>query len=212
MDINNFLDKIKQKFNLESELELASTLNITNQTLKKYRESNKLTEFQMANLFEKAMDARETDSFKKAIKPIVEFYPINFTEARNGIDWKILSSDKKAFPDDYKLKEELDKYIEGIYFFYNSEGKIIYAGKTHSNLWKEINFAFNRDRKSQKMYRVNHDRKNKVLKEVNVKLHDIAHYFSVYETHCNLTHNLEAFIIRAMPNNLTNVRMEKLKI
>jgi len=211
MDINNFLDRLKQKLYLESEYDLALTLNITTQTLKKYRESNKLTEFQMANLFEKAMYVREINSLKKAIKPIVEFYPINFTEARNGIDWKIISSDKIAFPDDYKLKEELDTYIEGIYLFYNSEGKVIYVGKTHRNLWKEINFAFNRDRKSQKMYRVNHDNKNKVLKEVNVKLHDIAHYFSVYETHCELTHNLEAFIIRAMPNNLTNVRMEKLK-
>jgi len=211
MNIDIFLKILKEKLLITNDQDLADMIGTTFQTLKSYRNKEAITEIQMANLIIKAMNRKQIDSFQGAIKEIVEFHPINFTEARNGKDWKFICPDKDEYPEEYELKQKLNSCSEGIYLFYNSEGKVIYAGKTHSNLWKEMNNAFNRYRSSQKMYRVNHKRKNKDLKEESVKLHDIAHYFSVYETHELLTHDLEAFIIRAMPNNLTNIRMEKLK-
>lgn len=208
MDINKFLDNIVKELSLENDFELAEVLGITIDTLKKFRQ-NSMTERQLSNLFLRAIEKKELTNFDKAIKTQVEFYPINLTKAQRGSDkWRIISSDKNEYPEEFELKERLNKYNYGIYFFYNSEGKVIYAGKTKDNLWKEMNHAFNRPRKAQKLYLVDHKLKSKPLKEMPVYLYQTACYFSVYETHHYLTDKLEAFIIRTMPNNLTNTRME----
>jgi hypothetical protein len=211
VDVNKILDDIKNKLKLENDLELAKTLGITSKTLKSYRLKDTLTDLQVSQLVIKTLKVNEENKYDYAIQPIVEFYPINKTKSLRGRDLKIISSDRDKFPHEYELKCKLDKsYSSGLYSFYNSQGRIIYVGKTKDNLWKEINHAFNRFREPQKIYSVDHTKKKKPIKERCVYLHEVAHYFSVYETEYSLTDKLEALIIRTIPNDITNTRIEPL--
>ncbi len=44
----------------------------------------------------------------------------------------------------------------------------------------------------------------------NLKLYDLAAYFSAYSVADEMIHELEALLVRAFPNDLLNKRMEKL--
>jgi hypothetical protein len=211
MDVNKILDNIKNKLDLETDKELAILLGITYKTLKMYRTKKNLTDLQISNLVIKSLETKEQILFNNVIKPIIEFYPINLTKALQGSDkLRIISSNKDVNLEEYQLKCKLYDCYSGLYFFYNSQGKVIYVGKTNANLWKEINDAFNRFREPQKIYSVDHTKKKKNIREQYVYLHEIAVYFSVYEINGHLTDKLEALIIRAIPNDITNTRIEPL--
>jgi hypothetical protein len=178
-----------------------------------------LTKWQYKRIIEKVILKKPEEKIVNSIKPIVEFFQIDYKESYSGKYWNILSDDS----DDDKinaLREEL-KNRKGIYFFYNSVGKVIYSGKTQSQtLWKEMNLVLNRERTNQKIFIPNHNyrgdfslasEKDIQIKEKQVFLYDIALYFSAYDIDTKLIHNLEALIIRSIPNNLTNKRIEKFK-
>ena len=83
-----------------------------------------------------------------------------------------------------------------------------------------MNLVLNRERTNQKIFIPNHNyrgdfslasEKDIQIKEKQVFLHDIALYFSAYDIDTRLIYNLEALIIRSIPNNLTNKRIEKFK-
>jgi len=105
-------------------------------------------------------------------------------------------------------------------FFYDTRGKALYAGQTKKqNLWKEMNLAFNRDRSAQVMTLVKHptndvpfkaaNEKVRQPKDVNLRLHDLAAYFSAYEVTDAMVDDLEALLVRVFPNDLLNFKMEK---
>ena len=115
------------------------------------------------------------------------------------------------------LKRELED-AKGVYIFFDSRGQAIYVGKAKQNLWKEMNFAFNRKRESvQKIKRVKHPEtrvqyktsyeKTRQIFESAVPLHEIAYYFSAYAVEIGMIDELESLLIRSFANDLLNVQM-----
>ena len=157
------------------------------------------------------------------IFPIAEYYRLEPCDSKQGAQQLIFS--------DYR-NEKISKYrvgirkallqSKGIYIFYDSRGRAIYAGKTDKqSLWKEINLAFNRDRGDlQKIKRTKQIQKNieyqtyhekeRVIYDQNVLIHDLAVYFSAYHiSPSEMIGPLEALIVRAFANDLLNKKMEK---
>ncbi|MHB1799830.1 MAG: hypothetical protein ACYCUI_16290 [Vulcanimicrobiaceae bacterium] len=221
MKYDELFAEIKSKNKFSSDKELASFLGITQATLitKKKSRAN-MTPKSISRLLTKYSMAQTTRSFSTAIKPIVEHYPIKKCESKQGAKWEILPSGSSNLRES-KIKGYLINSI-GIYFFYDSMGQVIYNGKTISqNLWKEINLAFNRDRGQHKVFRVPHPSTGSSFEPAwksprqpvrkPVYLHEIAGYFSAYEISKELISIVEALFIRSICNDLSNIKMEKLK-
>jgi hypothetical protein len=150
-----------------------------------------------------------------AIRAIVEFYPLTRTDSTHGHKQQILDVSKPRMA---LIKKEL-RASHGIYIFYNSQGRAIYLGRADKrSLWGELNDAFNRKRNAQTIWMVKHPRTGKAflpdqkrpIKKRKVFLHQIASFVSVYEVGDRLISNLEALLMRAFPNELTNARMESI--
>ena len=221
MNYNELFAEIKTKNKISSDKDLASFLGITQATLISHRKSGgNLTPKNVSRLLTKHSMAQTARSFSTAIRPIVEHYPIVKCNSKQGAKWEILSTGADH-PREVKIKRCLMESI-GIYFFYDSMGQVIYNGKTISqNLWKEINLAFNRERGQHKVFRVSHPRTGTSFEPAwkrprqparkPVYLHEIAGYFSAYEISKELVSVVEALFIRSICNDLSNVKMEKLK-
>lgn len=221
MKYNELFTEIKSKNKISSDKELASFLGITQATLISHRKSKaNLTPKNISRLLTKHSMAQTAHSFSAAIRPIVEHYPIKKCESKQGVKWEILPT-RNANSREAKIRNYLTKSI-GIYFFYDSMGQVIYNGKTISqNLWKEINLAFNRDRGQHKVFRVSHPTTGQSFEPAwksprqphrkPVYLHEIAGYFSAYEISKELVSVVEALFIRSICNDLSNIKMEKLK-
>lgn len=94
----------------------------------------------------------EKRAVKNAVRPIVELCAIEKITSRQEANWEIIPSTKAKYPRQYELRQYLEG-AKGIYFFYDSGGKILYTGKTEKQtLWKEMNNAFNRERQAHKVY------------------------------------------------------------
>lgn len=222
MNAKILLEKLKKKFQLNSDKELAEKSGINPNTISQWKTKPEgLNETMIANLIYKAVDRGGDIALQNGILPIVEFYPVEHAESRQGAKWEILPTNKNENPYQHQIRRTLMD-AKGIYLFYNSAGKVLYAGKTlKQDLWKEMNDAFNRNRAAQTAYFVNHPQKGnflpahekqKRLTLNKVYLHDIAYFFSAYKVHPALISNLEAFLIRALPNDLSNTRMESFNL
>jgi hypothetical protein len=156
-----------------------------------------------------------------AIRPIVEFFDLEPEDSSRGKRVELFSSAiAKDHPYLKGLKETL-KRANGIYIFYDSRGRALYAGKARDRfLWSELKSAFNRDRHDhQKIKRVEHpyrrvsflsaSEKLRRIRPVQVPLHELASYVSIYEVIPGFIDDLEALIVRAFANDLVNARMEK---
>ena len=87
------------------------------------------------------------------------------------------------------------------------------------SLWKEMNLAFNRERETQTVYRVEHPKRRqkfvsaaeKLRQPVSLKvpLYELAAYLSVYRVYPDMIDGVEALVIRAFANDLLNVKMER---
>jgi hypothetical protein len=171
----------------------------------------RLTPTITANLVKRSLNAKKKSIAQSWIKTISEFYPVNVTPSRGGTRQEIFN---KADPKKKPLYEALRNAKSGIYSFYNSEGSIIYLGKTKNELWYEMNGAFNRSMEAHEVWTVAHP-KNRAFKQTlrriqrkNVHLHDTAAFFSAYAVDSDFVDGLETLFIRTLPNNLTNVRIE----
>jgi len=170
-----------------------------------------------------AIIKKSRDHFaENAIRPLVEFYPLNKKESKGGSSYELLNVTKNSDTRENKLKTELEER-NGIYLFYNSQGQVIYVGKARDQgLWNEMKSAFNRERTDQEVYKVNHPTtgsdfdltylKPRQIVRQSVKLHDIAAYFSAYQVEAALIDHMEAAIIRMIPNDCLNVKIEKIHI
>jgi DNA-binding transcriptional regulator YdaS (Cro superfamily) len=221
MDTQVLLTKLKKKFAVSSDQELADVTGISSQTINQWlKRETSLSETIVTNLIYKAVEQGKRTEVQQSIQPIVEFFPIECTESNRGARWKILPTDS----DNPYYAQVISNLSEsnGIYLFYNSTGHVIYAGKTlRQGLWKEMNDAFNRDRAAQSAFLVEHSmtgnfqpayEKSRQLRQQSVCLYDIASYFSAYCVHDALVSNLEAFLIRALPNDLTNSKIENFNL
>ncbi len=117
------------------------------------------------------------------------------------------------------LREALDA-AHGVYIFYDTRGKALYAGKAkRQSLWQEMTNVFNRNRETQTIFRVKHPERRKKFVPAHdllrrpvptkLQLNRLAAYFSAYMIAPELIDDLEALIIRAFANDLLNTRMER---
>lgn len=155
------------------------------------------------------------------IKPVVEFFEIDRTDSLHGAKQELFSVyvDEKEHPYRQGLKSALCKSF-GVYLFYDSRGRALYAGKAlKQSLWKEMHSAYNRQRGGvQNINRVKHptkriefrpyEEKRRQIRRVHVPLWDLAAYFSAYAVEPNMIQSMEAFLIRAFPNDLLNLMKE----
>jgi hypothetical protein len=114
-----------------------------------------------------------------------------------------------------KTNKNTEGYLErlkkekGIYIFYDSLGKAIYAGKTEDQtLFDEMNNVLFRNRgDAQVIYK----KKWNQISKHSYKLKEVAAYVSAYQVRDEFISNIEALFVRAFPNDLTNVRIEKIQ-
>lgn len=219
MDTKKLIAALEKKLGTSSKQELAEALGVSIQTLLNWKNGgNGITENQIANAISKCRHAAVKHAHFHAIKPIVEFYPIDVVESSQGAKYELFPTKSDASEYNKGLKKALRK-SKGIYIFYDSRGRALYAGKAKEQfLWDEMKDVFNRDRETQKVYRVLHpERKldftpahefNRQPKATQLQLCDYAAYFSAYEVDSGMINDLEALLVRGFANDLLNVKME----
>ena len=220
MDANELIKAVKQKTRITTTRALAQHLGMHEVALHQWLAKTKpLTPRQVANAIESARKAAVVDSQARMIQPLVEFFPIKAEPIGGKGQFSLFPTGSDAGQHWNGLRDHLEK-SRGLYIFYDTRGKALYAGQTKKqNLWKEMNLAFNRDRSAQTMTLVNHPTKDVAFKpasekvrqptDVNLRLHDLAAYFSAYSVTENVIDDLEALLVRAFPNDLLNFKMEK---
>jgi hypothetical protein len=220
MEANKLLDVLKKKLKLSTERELAEVIGKNPNRLTYWRSNNiNLNVNQIAMIVKKAIDRGKVEARKYSIKPIVEYYPIIRTKSRQEAKWEILDTSVQRGE---KIRSILCKE-HGVYLFYNSQCNAIYVGiAKETDLWKEMKNAFNRSRDPQVVWQVSHPftgnnfepayKKHRRIIKKKVYLHDIAYYFSAYSIEKDLIENAEALLIRVFANNLTNKKMETIKL
>jgi len=213
---SQLITALKQKFRVKTDAALLKHLGISMPSLQQWKGRPSITYRQIASLVHKA-------SFQSSIvQPVVEFYPINKCPTKQNAAYEvfgILDGGNGNHPYRSGLKDELVKHY-GVYVFFDSRGQAIYAGKARKQkLWKEINLAFNRERRNvQNIRRVTHPvrrqayqttaTKHRQIVAEDVALHEIATYFSAYQVPDAMINNIEAMLVRSFANDLLNVKME----
>lgn len=157
------------------------------------------------------------------IYPIIEFMKLDPCDSKRGAQRLIFDAKIDGKESKYRVGIRTSLIASrGLYLFYDSRGRAIYAGKTNKqNLWKELNLAFNRDRgQLQKIRRtkqlVNNieykpfQEKERIVYEQEVNIHELACYVSAYHiSPDDMIAPLEALIVRGFANDLLNKKMEK---
>jgi DNA-binding transcriptional regulator YdaS (Cro superfamily) len=215
---------LMKKFKASSGQALARRLGITGTNLHNWTHNRpKVTARQVASLVHKARTAGEADIQVRAIRPLVEFFPIERSDSKQGAKYELfgVEADGERHPYLEGLRTELAQ-THGVYIFFDSRGQAIYVGKARVlNLWEEMKGAFNRERGAiQKIRRVKHplgqkreyrtsDEKARQIVEHVVPLHELAKYFSAYDVVDGMINELEAMLVRSFANDLLNKRMER---
>jgi hypothetical protein len=199
---------------------VAKHLGISVAGLANWKAREGVTTRQIAGLLSSVANASRQRTQAEAIRPIVEFFQIRPVSVGDGDQYRIFGTGTKADPHPYLagLKAELEKH-RGVYLFYDSRGRALYAGKTRAQfLWQEMNLAYNRDRDLQNILRVQHperrqdfrtsDEMRRQIRKVNVRLHELAEYVSAYQVADEMIGDIESLLIRAFPNDLLNKKIE----
>lgn len=220
---SDVIKALKRKFRASTDQALAVKVGITVPGIQVWKNRPEITSRQFAELVHKAAMTGGRNVEASAIRPIVEFFPIQKAHsvqkatylvfgasAQNGGRHKYLEG----------LRTELESHF-GVYIFFDSRGQAIYTGKARKqSLWKEMNLAFNRERgEIQKIKRVRHPKRNQTYTSSNEKarqisdhvvpLHELAQYFSVYQIRDGMIGEVEAMLVRSFANDLLNKRMER---
>lgn len=209
----NIISYVQDKLAIETAVGVYNYLGINPVTGSNYNQKKDLKNSDVWYLIKKSRSA----GIKSSIQVITEYYPITLTPLRANPDFIDVKGDRNH----NELKKELVN-SHGVYVFYDSSGKAIYVGKAvKQNLYHEMRSAFNRPRndtkdtmviiRSQhtvnKMKNVSFD---KDVKRIRVNISDISAYFSAYNVDKDLINIVEAMMIRAFANNLTNSKIESL--
>lgn len=220
MNGNELIAALKKKLKLDTDRSLAKKLGLSEVNLSWWKRNGKpVTPAKVANMIASAIRAEVRQIQLNTIKPIVEFFPLDTVESRGGAKYELFPAVGDSDPLRKGLRDQL-KASNGIYVFYDSRGSAIYVGKAKRQfLWGEMKSAFNRARDTQSVYRVRHpvraqefasaSEKPRQPRKTQLKLSDMAAYFSAYEVHQGMIDDLEALLVRGFANDVLNVRMER---
>ena len=210
---------LKAKYQLKTDTALAKHLGLTPAALGVWRRWKVVTPKQILNVLVRVERAAQKELHLHAIRPVVEFFKLEKVSSKQGAKYEIFDA-SPSHPYLRGLFEELRPH-HGVYVFFDSRGHAIYAGKARKQkLWREINLAFNRDRKDvQAVKRVNHpsrkqpyktnEEKQRQIYSRAVPLHEMASYVSAYRVVDEMVDSVEAMLVRSFANDLLNVRMER---
>ena len=141
--------------------------------------------------------------------PIVEFFPVM------DYDTNTLVFHGNARTKRTLLQQAVRKQLEnarGVYAFYNSEAEIIYVGKAErQSLFKRMKQSLDKERTRYHRYYVEHGGRNVTTRKIvrkTVALWQVAEFFSAYQVEPGCIKPLEQLIIRMIPNDLINARIE----
>jgi hypothetical protein len=205
---SEFIDALKKKYEIKTDSALADEIGYTQSRIAQIR-GQRISLRTILNVTAKVASATLKDRVS-GMQPIVEFFHISEDQKSKRSFLNL------AKPDQRKLQEFLKK-TSGIYAFYNSELEVVYIGKTKNKLWDEMCNAFNRNMKNYKRFFVVHPhnryspRKNGLTRGISKKqfyLYDTAEYFSAYSISPEFIDIIERLLIRVLPNDLLNVRIE----
>lgn len=216
------IDDLMARFETDALKQLGRTVGLSNQALQNYKNRRTVTVRQVAGLTRTAYLAGQQGLRKSAIRPIVEFFPIQKAPSLHKAKLDLFSTkDEKGRVHPYLdgLRTELNAH-NGVYIFFDSRGQAIYVGRARlQTLWKEMLSAFNRAREVQKIRRVRHpsrkvayktsDEKSRQIRERSVPLHELAGYFSAYHVDLGLIDEVESLLVRSFANDVLNIRMER---
>lgn len=221
---HDLIAQIKRKNGLKTDSQVAKFLGLTSAAVAQWQSPGKnLTPLQMAQAITRVDEKSRKEATLKAhettIRPIVEFFPLDPTESSQGAKWELFETGKEASRMLNGLRKKLSN-SHGIYIFYDSRGRALYAGKANrTKLWAEMKSAFNRSRDTNQVYRVPHPERDQEFLTATEKLRqptmtaqklcDLASYVSAFEIDNGMIDNLEALIVRAFANDLLNKNMEK---
>ena len=129
---------------LKTDRDIANYLGTKPAQMSKWLMENKtLTNLEMERLIERTRKAATDEALSVAISPIVEFFPIEPVESKQRMKWELFATRKDASLPARGLRKELEK-AKGIYIFYDTRGRALYAGKTtRRTLLAEMKSAFN---------------------------------------------------------------------
>lgn len=175
-------DVLKDQLGAKNDSELARYLAVAPATISLMRSSRQdLTERRIAKFIKRTVDHKAGLLFENAVRPIVEFFDIRACESKQGAKWLPF-----AVKDEPDLHRQLLS-AKGLYAYYNSEGEIIYVGRTNKNLFDEMVSAYNRPLPSYHVYKVKHAwgrftpntaEKIRQIGRRNVTIADTAFFFS----------------------------------
>ncbi|HFQ5282951.1 TPA: hypothetical protein ACGUMG_001311 [Vibrio vulnificus] len=220
MNSKELIDELRVKYNFPNNKHLSEKLGLSYATVQKWsNEPRNLTVKQVVSVIEKVSQQSVFDAHSYSIKPIVEYYPIEVAESKQGTHWELFNSDVSG----NKRQENIKDYLRGccgVYIFYDSRGEALYIGKAkEQSLWDEMKNAFNRDRQTQKIKLVSHPytgtgfkpafESPRKIEKTNLQLADMASYFSAYEVEDDMINNVEALLVRVFTNSILNIKMEK---
>lgn len=209
-----FCSLLRVELGVSNNRQLAKKLGITPPNLYTMEAKTDIKPRQFANFIKRVVEAKTGDLLAASIQPIVEYFPIDAIQKRDG------SSRWYAFDEAEHTKlADLLRSQKGIYAFYNSEGRLIYLGRAEKSLLVEMTQTFNRNFKDNYViFAVTHPRnrfkpkpdgKLRRIRRQQAILADTARFFSAYAVQPDMICSLEALLIRVSANNLINVRMEK---
>lgn len=219
---NELITALKTRFRVTTDKALGEHLGLSTHALHNWKGRARVTKRQVCGLIVRASRAGATNLGTKAIRPIVEFFPIDKAKSTQNNRYELftVSDGGKNHPYRSGLREELETH-HGIYIFFDSRGQAIYAGKARrQKIWREMKLAFNRARGDiQKIKRVRQpvrkqayrtsNEKARQIRDVVVPLYELAAYFSAYEVADSMINELEAMLVRSFANDLLNKRMER---
>jgi plasmid maintenance system antidote protein VapI len=214
---NDLVPVIQAKLGAATNRATAELLGMTSTGLMNWTNKRRgITAQQIANAIKSARKSATRSAHAKIYSPIIELFPITKSQKKKSFE---VFSDGGGNKQRSGLKKELAESF-GLYMFFDSRGHALYVGKAiKQSIWKEMNLAFNRNRKSQTFALVNHPNRNvkyspahehlRQPKPIAKKLHELAAYFSAYKVEPTVIGDFEALFIRAFPNDLLNDRKEK---
>lgn len=220
MNTASLIAELKRKFSISTDRALAARLGMTEIALGNWkRKTTPLTPRQIANAIDKASRVAVGHAQRGMLRPIAEFFPLDAIESAGGVKYELFPTGKDDNPLHVQLRAQLAA-ARGIYIFYDTRGRAIYAGKAkRQSLWNEMKNVFNRDRDTQTVYRVKHPTRGQTFvpahekprqpKRTQLRLNDLAAYVSAYEVDPAMINDLEALLVRGFANDLLNVRMER---
>ena len=131
MHPSELFDELKKQHDVASCSDIARLIGLTPARISQMQTRSKnLSARQIASYIAKAAERGKQEALSDPIRPVVEMYPLGAIESKQGAKWELLATSKSN-----KRNQLLKQHLlaaKGIYLFFDSLGRAIYAGKTGS--------------------------------------------------------------------------------